>query len=248
MTTEPEVPSRTNRRIRRRLIGVALALPLLAVLYCTISYVVAPAYWRHSTKRHPAIGQIGGQAGTRTSSKEGIPADPLNIAIIGNEAAVQRAMRAAGWYPADPITLKSAARIAADSVMHRAYIDAPISNLYLFSRAQDLAFEQPIGTDPRRRHHVRYWRAPTLDEQRRPLWFGATTLDTSIGVSRTTGQITHHIDPAVDAERDKLVADLQRGANSRIDWAEEFQAVGFGTNGGGDPYSTDRRLAIVTVD
>src|SRR5271168_2343313 len=46
------------------------------------------------------------------------------------------------------------ARIVADSVLRRPDDDAPVSNLFLFGRKQDLAFEQPVGGGPRRRHHL----------------------------------------------------------------------------------------------
>jgi LssY C-terminus len=45
-----------------------------------------------------------------------------------------RAMTAAGWFSANPITIASSARIAADTVLHRPDSDAPVSNLFLFGR------------------------------------------------------------------------------------------------------------------
>src|SRR5208282_5387170 len=104
-----------------------------------------------------------------------------NSALIGTEEEVDAAMLSAGWLPADPITLKSSLRIAAGTVLRRSYDDAPVSNLFLFGHKQDLAFEQSVGTDPRRRHHVRFWRAEQVDELSRPLWFGAATFDTKVG-------------------------------------------------------------------
>jgi hypothetical protein len=85
-------------------------------------------------------------------------------------------MRTAGWFPADPITLASSVRIAADTVLHKSDDDAPVSNLFLFGRKQDLAFEQPVGGGPRQRHHVRFWLWDELYEGR-PGWFGAATFD-----------------------------------------------------------------------
>ena len=43
---------------------------------------------------------------TRTS--QDIPGDPLNVGLIGSQEDVVRAMHAAGWSPADPITSKPA--------------------------------------------------------------------------------------------------------------------------------------------
>ncbi len=43
-----------------------------------------------------------------------------------------------------------------------------------------------------------------------PLWLGSASFDKGVGLSHDTGQITHHIGPDVDAERDNLIADLEK--------------------------------------
>jgi hypothetical protein len=211
--------------------------------YLALSYLLAPGVWRLVERRHPALATVA----TRTVTASHIPGDPLNIAFIGSEAELHRAMLRAGWSPADPVTLRSSLRIAAASVLHRTYEQAPVSNLYVWGRFQDCAFEQQAGTDPRQRHHVRFWRSVDVDEDGRPLWIGAATFDTRVGFSHTTGQVTHHIDPAIDAERDKLVGDLGQQQGISATWVEAFQPARDGRNGGGDPFTTDGRLAILAV-
>jgi hypothetical protein len=232
-------------RPRRRLLERGLrVIVLLAGLYVIVAYVAVPAAWQHVEHRHPALED----APTITHTKIGIPGDPLNIALIGTEAQITKAMLAADWNPADPLTLKSSLRIAGDTVLHRPYNDAPVSNLYVWNRKEDLAFEQPIGNDPRRRNHVRFWKSDKLDDQGQPLWLGAATLDTKVGFSHTTGEITHHISPDVDTERDKLVGDLQKaGVIASADYVDNFQPKLEGHNGGGDPYHTDGKLAVGTL-
>ena len=120
-----------------------------------------------------------------------------------------------------------------------------MSSLFFFGRKQDLAFEQPIGNDPRRRHHVRFWRCDKLDEAGRPLWIGAATLDICVGLSHTTGQITHHISTEIDPERDKIIGDIKAAGDlSDFYWVDDFQEPPHGKNGGGDPWHTDGRLAV----
>jgi hypothetical protein len=104
-----------------------------------------------------------------------------------------------------------------------------------------------IGDDPRRRHHVRFWKSSDLDHEGRPLWVGAATLDTRAGISHRTGQITHHIDAAVDTERDLLLAQLSANPAVKVEWIGAFQSALSGRNGGGDPYVTDGRLLVVTL-
>ena len=95
---------------------------------------------------------------------------------------------------------------------------------------------------------MRYWRSDQVDENGRPLWAGAATFDISVGFSHTTGQITHHIDGDVDAERDHLLADLQHtGRVAQVDWIAGFHTTLQGRNGGGDRWHTDGRLPLVLL-
>jgi hypothetical protein len=185
------------------------------------------------------------EAPKTTTTAQGIPGDPLNVGLFGAEGSVVQALLDAGWKPADPITFETSLRIAKSVLLDRAYPDAPVSNLYVFGRQQDLAFEKPIGNNARRRHHVRFWRSKSLGLNEQPLWIGAATFDRSVGFSHRTGQITHHIAPDIDAERDGLFADLARAG--RI--SQLFQVTGVGStltgrNGGGDPYYTDGELTL----
>jgi len=221
-------------------------LTLLAVLsaYVLLAYGVSPAVWRRLMARHPALVD----APSVTLTPEGIRGDPLNIALVGTQDEVVTAMISAGWHPADPITLKSSLKIARTTIFHRPYEDAPVSTLLLWGRRQDLAFEREVGHDPRQRHHVRFWRSDPVDFQGRPMWMGAATFDESVGISHRTGQITHHIGPDLDAERDKIVSDLQAaGCIEDVYFIEDFQQAKMGRNGGGDRYRTDGRLAVAKL-
>src|SRR5262249_9867131 len=183
------------------------------------------------------------------------PGDPLNVALVGTETELKKIMLAARWYPADPITLRSCLLIAEDKVLKRPFDDAPVSNLYLFGRKEDLAFEQPVGDNPRQRHHVRFWETDKRDDGR-PVWVGSAVYDERVGLSRTTGQITHVTAADVDAERDYLFKNLEAvDPHSNcfgIHLAEWYAVDGFhkkleGKNGGGDPWHTDGKLYVGVI-
>ncbi len=218
-------------------------LLLITLVWVVIAYLVVPRLWALYFRRHPLL-----NAEARLSrTADGHPGDPTNISIAGSEQELNQAMTAAGWFPANPITLGSSVRIAADTVLHRPDDDAPVSNLFLFGRKQDLAFEQPHGGSPSQRHHVRFWRWDQPYEGR-TAWFGAATFDKGVGLSHTTGQVTHHIAPDIDAERDRLAAGLQQvGAVQTVQWIRDFHTELEGRNGGGDPWHTDGRLAVVLL-
>lgn len=229
-----------SRTAKRAAIGIFA----LALLYFVVAYLILPAAWRRDAKRHPAWAD----APRITHTANSIPGDPLNIALVGTEVEEKKILLAAGWHPADPLTLQSCLEIAEASVLKRSYRDAPVSNLYLLGRKQDLAFEQPVDDNPRKRHHVRFWKWDNPVPDGRPVWFGSATYDEHVGLSHTTGQITHHIAPDIDTERDHLTGDLKRTNEA----AELYTLSGFhktldGRNGGGDPWRTDGNLSVVVV-
>ncbi len=229
---------------RSRWKPAALLLLALLLAYFVAAYLVIPLVWVRYAHRHPAIDQTPGI----TLTGDDHPGDPINVALIGSEADVKAIMKAAGWFPADPLGLRSDIKIAADTVLERPYDAAPVSNLFLFGRKEDLAFEQPVGDDPRQRHHVRFWKSAQVDDQGRPAWMGSATYDRRVGLSHTTGQITHHIAADVDAERDHLFANLkQTGDLVDVQFQGGFHKVLQGTNGGGDPWHTDGCLAVAEI-
>jgi LssY C-terminus len=218
---------------------VAVLVVALLGAYLVGAYLIMPAAWKRYAKRHPSLDDVP----RLTHTADGIPGDPLNVALIGTETELKRIMLAAKWYPADPLTLRSCLEIAEATVLKHPYDEAPVSNLYLFGRKEDLAFEQPVGDDPRQRHHVRFWRTPEVDFDGRPVWVGSAVYDQHVGLSRRTGQVTHVTAADVDAERDYLFQCLEQTG----DLSERYVVDGFhkqleGRNGGGDPWHTDGRL------
>jgi hypothetical protein len=137
------------KKIDRRLAAAAIAA---VAVYLGLAYVLAPFFWRHF-EHQPKL--AGFEATTRTAL--GLPGDAINVGLEGSEDDVLCAMHAAGWRPADPVTLSSSVRIVGSVLLDRPYLDAPVSPLFYQNRKQDLAFEKPSGKSARTRHHVRFW-------------------------------------------------------------------------------------------
>ena len=183
-----------------------------------------------------------------TRTAQGIPGDAINVGLIGNEKELLCAMNTAGWFPADPVTLKSSIEIAGSVLFDRAYKDAPVSPLFYLGRREDLAFEKPAGKSADRRHHVRFWKVLDSGAEQRPVWLGAVTFDKGVGVSHFTGAITHHIDADIDAERDLLAGDIEHAGMATA----KYQVTGVGLtlagrNGGGDLYYTDGEVWVLRL-
>jgi hypothetical protein len=216
----------------------------LSALYLLTAYVVLPWLWSHY-EHQPGLADR--PMATRT--EQGIPADPLNIGLIGSRQAVTRAMSSAGWVAADPITLETSAQIAVSVILDRPYPNAPVSNLFYDGRKQDLAFERTVGESADRRHHIRYWLVLPKGREGREVWLGSASFDVGVGLSHDTAQITHHIDPDLDAERDYAIATLSNAG--ALDAIYQVSGVGptlSGRNGGGDPYFTDGEITVGVID
>jgi hypothetical protein len=221
-----------------------LLLSLSVVIgYAVIAYLVLPAFWTHYEHQN---GLATMPMVTRTA--QGIPGDPINVGLVGDNKDVLCAMQAAGWYPADPVTLRSSIEIAGSVLLDRPYRDAPVSPLFFLGRKEDLAFEKPDGNSADRRHHVRFWKVLDQGEEKRPVWLGDAAFDRDAGLSRYTGAITHHIAADIDAERKLLASDLE--AARMVDAKYQVTGIGptmDGRNGGGDLYYTDGEVWILRL-
>ena len=195
----------------------------LSVTYGLAAYVILPRVVRMGLKilqrqRVPRF----------TVTADGLPGDPVNLALIGTLAQLRATFAAAGWAQADPLGLASSWRMARTFLFNKPYPTAPFSTLYLFGRGQDVGFQQAIDDSPRKRHHARFWakslkqveadvdRASFWLNTDRPsgdecmLWVGAGTKDIGFSLTRLTFQMTHATDSDTNAERDYIIDELSK--------------------------------------
>lgn len=215
--------------MHRASLAIVLALTLLVA--AARLYPIADVYPSLPRLTHTAAGAAG---------------DPLNVLLIGSQDQITASFVRAGWLVPDPITPATSARIAAASLANQPYPTAPVSNLYVFGRAQDLAFEWPTG-DVQNRGHIRLWRT-TLQLDGQPVWLGAASYDQGIELSGTTALPTHHISPAVDLERDTVGADLERTGLVATSAKDPFTApILIAHNGSGDYYTSDGSIVLLSL-
>ena len=163
-----------------------------------------------------------------TITGDGLPGDPVNVALVGTIQQLRAAFATLGWSEADRLGLASSWRMVRAFVFNSPYATAPFSTLYLFGRGQDFGFQKAIDNSPRKRHHIRFWAAslaraeatmgaadfwsntdrPSDDE--RVMWVGAGTKDIGFSLTQLTFQITHATDSDTNTERDYIVAELTK--------------------------------------
>jgi hypothetical protein len=243
---------------RRLPLGIAII-----ATYVLAAYVLIPAIIRLWRMFRPAH-----HLPLYCVTPDGFASDPLNIGIVGTRRQLISAMEKAGWYVADPRSIRNNIREMLSAVYGWSYPNAPVSNLYLFGRKQDIAFQIPVeGVQGGSRHHVRFW-ATTYEEgqplamhtihwhHRREhvygdnlLWVGAASLDEGINFIRHNFQLTHMIDPDTDKERRLIVDQLKSaglaGKVQMIKLGEPYKLINRVISGS---LHTDGRMAVVTLN
>lgn len=218
----------------------------LIPMYLLLAYLILPRLHTGLSRIYLPDYFIG-----RTRTREGILGDPVNLAFLGEEAQIHAAMQAAGWTAADPITAKSTWRIIATTLTRKSYAEAPVSDLYVFSKRQDFAYQREVDGNPAQRHHVRFWQAPEgwlLPGGHKVDWVAAGTYDRKVGFSLFTLQVTHKIEQDTDIERDFIVQSIEKTSpDAQTTVIKDFSTGYHSRNGGGDNIETDGDLPIVDL-
>jgi len=172
--------------------------------------------------------------------------DPLNLVIVGEGLDVFYAFMRAGWDETETIYGGSLWRTMRSSISGGEYRYSPVSALYVYGRAQDVALQR-ARTSIHQRNHLRLWATP-LRFDGKPVWIGQISRD--IGVRLTSKTITtHKIDPDVDETREYLLENLVYAQSvSAVGYVGGVGAATFDRPRGnltGDPYFTDGLRVVV---
>src|SRR6266487_5577952 len=219
--------------MRKKVIRSVSMIGILLVLFAALVAVVRFYPYTYNFPAYPKI----------THTRSGAAGDPINLVFVGTKDQIMHSFQQADWLLPDPITPQTSAKIAADRLAHRSYPTAPVSNLYVFGRIQDLAFEKPTN-DVQNRGHIRIWKTSALIGGQ-SVWVGAASYDSGIEQSSTNHFPTHHIAPTVDLERNAVGSDLEKTDLVKEEVDGTFTPpILYARNGGGDYYASDSRKEI----
>ena len=194
---------------------------------------------------HEAVRVALADAPQRAQSRENQPGDPINLVLVGTAQEIELAFRQAGWTEPRRKDQQSIWKTTAAVINNYGYGTAPISDLYLFGRREDLAFEKTLNTFTKR-HHLRLWQTTASGPDGRPIWLAAATHD--IGFDVHPGVVSHATDPDLDDERAQVGGDLVDGGDVQAtELISPLHPLSQGTTATGGAWHTDGRLLAVDL-
>ena len=184
----------------------------------------------------------------RVTDKDGNLGDMVNFIILGSEEKVRQAFDSGGWVTVDRTQKDAVLHAILATISKQAYVQLPMSELYLFGRPQDFGYAhaEPFQVVSSR-HHLRLWKAPfTVEGQ--AVWVGAATHDIGFDRDKRDDGVTHKIDPAVDLERDYIRDSLrQTGTVSTLTYIKPAQAVKEAETASGASFHSDGQVLILKL-
>lgn len=188
------------------------------------------------------------QVPRRVQDAQGSPGDMVNFILIGSKQQMLDAFANGGWVQVDRTKGEAVTHAILSTLQKQSYLEMPMSVLYLYGRPQDfgMARAEPI-TVVQTRNHLRVWKAPfQIDGQ--DVWVGAATHDLGFEKDQRNGNVTHHIDPNVDDERDFVRASLSDGggvaANTYVLPNDPVQEAKTATGGS---FHSDGRVVVMQL-
>jgi len=185
----------------------------------------------------------------RVADANGNPGDLVNFIVIGSEEKLMAAFENAGWVKVDRTKAEAVLHAVLSSTSKQAYLEMPMSELYLFGRSQDYGFAraEPVQVVTTR-HHLRVWKSP-FQYQGQTVWAGAATHDVGFERDQRTGGVTHKIDPNVDQEREFLGQCFgQAGALSGMAYLTPSDLVREAHTATGGAIQSDGRVLVLMLN
>lgn len=177
--------------------------------------------------------------------------DPLNLVLVGSHADIVAPVIRRQWHPTEVISSGSIWRTIVAFLEESRYRYSPISPLYVYGRAQDMA-TQKARASIHERNHARFWLTP-IRFRSQAVWIGQISRDIGVKFTLKSPTIsTHVIDPDVDEARRYFAEDVAysqalykigyvKGVGETRNDAPRMNLVG-------DPWYSDGLRAVLFFD
>jgi len=178
-----------------------------------------------------------------------LPAEPINIIIVGNQEKINQAFTQSGWYLLDGPSFKSYTNIVTSIILKKAYPQTPGLPVFWATKTSDFAYGKPTSINSvSSREHIHFWQTDFITKNNQDIFVGTAHLDQAIQKKFGLIMPYHTTEFKVDNERERIKTELE--ATNLIQKIEKVDLTGlmYGSKkGSGNSFLTDGQAYILYI-
>ncbi len=242
----PRISASTRKNVILTIGGFWIVAVAFFSLRHPFSAVVIVPEERRILSEEASLDELFASVPRTTQTLFGKSTEPINLIFVGTADQIDDAFRSGGWQQADGITIPNAWRAAFAAAANKPYPTAPEVPTFWNARPDDRTYQQPTHT-VRERRHIHLWKTSFETTSHVPFWVGTAHYDRGIKLKTRILVPTHAIDPAIDKERDAIVADLEKYGKVVKKTVFQVGEPVLGRNSVGDQFFTDGKAYSITL-
>jgi undecaprenyl-diphosphatase len=181
-----------------------------------------------------------------SESITGLPAEPINIIVVGSREALNQAFTGSGWYLLDQLSFKTSLEIINAVIKNQSYPKTPGLPVFWDTQPNEFGFGKPTPENlASSRHHIHFWETPFITSDGQSIWVGTAHFDEAIKKKFNIILPIHTTNMMVDNEREYVKSELEK--NNFIKSSEEINLTGllYGSKKSGNNFLTDGQAYIL---
>jgi len=178
-----------------------------------------------------------------------LPAEPINIIIVGSQEKIHQAFTQSGWYLLDQPSISAYTKIIASFLFKKFYPQTPGLPVFWATQPNKIGYGKPVDqTFTGARQHIHLWGTDFVDSNGNLIWVGTAHFDEEIQKKLGIVMPFHSTELKVDTERERIKAELE--AKGFIQKSEKVDLTGlmYGSKkGSGNSFLTDGQAYILYI-
>jgi undecaprenyl-diphosphatase len=176
-----------------------------------------------------------------------LPAEPINIIIVGSQEKINQAFTQSGWYFLDGPGFNSYTKIITSIIFKQAYPQTPGLPVFWDTKTSDFAYGKPTSPNSiSSREHIHFWQTDFITNDNQNIFVGTAHFDQAIQKKFGLIMPFHTTELKVDNERERIKTELE--STNLIQKIEKVDLTGlmYGSKkGSGNSFLTDGQAYIL---
>ncbi|MFA5532249.1 MAG: LssY C-terminal domain-containing protein [Candidatus Shapirobacteria bacterium] len=175
-----------------------------------------------------------------------VPAEPINIIVVGNRDILDKAFIDSGWYLLDGPGIKSYSRIVKSILKKESYPATPGLPVFWDTLPNIIGYGKPDSENSiSSRHHIHFWETNYITQDGQSIWVGTAHFDEEIKKKYKIILPFHTTRLMVDEEREEIKANLQKNGFIKLSEKVDLTGLLYGTKKSGNSFLTDGQAYIL---